>query len=251
MSVKAVIDTNVLVSSFLSKNPLSPPVKIADAILDNKFTPVYSQGMIDEYEEVLGRDYLKLLKDRVHAMLAHIKALGEAVSPADSGEDFSDPDDKVFFCTALAGDKEGAVKALEAIKATLKDDKIAEARIDRLTDAIKRYEPGRSPRSLFDAANAAEASISAEKKPATTAPVAKPAEKPKSDIRYSIALPPYDRNGVTDMNRFISENGSVVCRELLGYDLSKPDEREKIMEKNLFRTRCPEMIRSAVRIRVC
>jgi len=104
MSVKAVIDTNVLVSSFLSKNPLSPPVKIADAILDNKFTPVYSQGMIDEYEEVLGRDYLRLPEERVHAMLAHIKALGEAVSPADSGEDFSDPDDKIFFCTALAAD---------------------------------------------------------------------------------------------------------------------------------------------------
>ena len=50
------------------------------------------------------------------------------------------------------------------------------------------------------------------------------------------------------MNRFIDKNGSVVCRELLGYDLSIPDEREKIMEKNLFRTFCPEMIRSAVRI---
>ncbi len=50
------------------------------------------------------------------------------------------------------------------------------------------------------------------------------------------------------MNRFISKNGSVVCRELLGYDLSKPDEREQIMEKNLFRTICPEMIRSAVSI---
>lgn len=87
-----------------SKNPLSPPVKIADAILDNKFTPVYSQGMIEEYEEVLGRDYLRLPKERVDAMLAHIKALGEAVSPADSGEDFSDPDDKIFFCTALAAD---------------------------------------------------------------------------------------------------------------------------------------------------
>ena len=60
--------------------------------------------MIDEYEEVLGRDYLRLPKERVHAMLAHIKALGEAVSPADSGEDFSDPDDKIFFCTALAAD---------------------------------------------------------------------------------------------------------------------------------------------------
>ena len=50
------------------------------------------------------------------------------------------------------------------------------------------------------------------------------------------------------MNRFAKENGSVVCRELLGYDLSKPDEHEKIVEKNLFRTACPEIIRSAVRI---
>ena len=50
------------------------------------------------------------------------------------------------------------------------------------------------------------------------------------------------------MNRFIRENGSVVCRELLRYDLSKPEEREKIMEKNLFRTFCPEVIRSAVEI---
>ncbi len=50
------------------------------------------------------------------------------------------------------------------------------------------------------------------------------------------------------MNGFIKENGSVVCRELLGYDLSKPDEREKIMENNLFQTICPEMIRSSVRI---
>ena len=31
MSVKAVIDTNVLVSSFLSKNPNSPTVRIANA----------------------------------------------------------------------------------------------------------------------------------------------------------------------------------------------------------------------------
>lgn len=50
------------------------------------------------------------------------------------------------------------------------------------------------------------------------------------------------------MDRFIRENGSVVCREILGYDLSKPEEREKIMEKNLFRTFCPEVIRSAVEI---
>ena len=50
------------------------------------------------------------------------------------------------------------------------------------------------------------------------------------------------------MNRFIKKNGSVVCRELLGYDLSKPEEKAVILEKNLFRTLCPDLIRSAVEI---
>lgn len=104
MSVKAVIDTNVIVSSLISKSPFSPPTKIADAILDNRFKLVYSQGMLDEYEEVLGRDCLKLPKDKVCAMLAHIKAAGEVVEPMPSDNDFPDPDDKVFFCTALAAD---------------------------------------------------------------------------------------------------------------------------------------------------
>ena len=36
------------------------------------------------------------------------------------------------------------------------------------------------------------------------------------------------------MNRFIQKNGTVVCRELLGYDLSKPEENAVIKEKNLF-----------------
>ena len=50
------------------------------------------------------------------------------------------------------------------------------------------------------------------------------------------------------MDRFIERNGTVVCRELLGYDLTKPDEMEKIRELNLFRTTCPEMVRRAVDI---
>ena len=102
MSVKAVIDTNVLVSSFLSKNPNSPTVRIADALLDGKFTPVYSWGMIEEYVEVLGRDYLNLQASQVKEFVEHLKAIGEEVVPVDSNENFPDPDDKVFFCTALA-----------------------------------------------------------------------------------------------------------------------------------------------------
>ncbi|MEE0686601.1 MAG: C-GCAxxG-C-C family protein [Lachnospiraceae bacterium] len=50
------------------------------------------------------------------------------------------------------------------------------------------------------------------------------------------------------MDRFIKKNGSVVCRQLLGYDLSKPEDKLIIDEKNLFKTICPIMIESAVEI---
>ena len=50
------------------------------------------------------------------------------------------------------------------------------------------------------------------------------------------------------MDRFIKKNGSVVCRQLLGYDLSKPEDKLIIDEKNLFKTICPRMIESAVEI---
>lgn len=50
------------------------------------------------------------------------------------------------------------------------------------------------------------------------------------------------------MDRFIEKNGTVVCRELLGYDLTKPEEMAKIREQNLFDTICPRMVGSAVEI---
>lgn len=50
------------------------------------------------------------------------------------------------------------------------------------------------------------------------------------------------------MNRFIEKNGMVVCRELLGYDLSKPQDAEKIKELNLFKSICPKMIQCATEI---
>lgn len=50
------------------------------------------------------------------------------------------------------------------------------------------------------------------------------------------------------MNRFIQKNGTVVCRELLGYDLSEPEDMKKIKELNLFKTTCSEMVRCATEI---
>ena len=50
------------------------------------------------------------------------------------------------------------------------------------------------------------------------------------------------------MDRFIEENGTVVCKERLGYNLSKPEEMVKIREQNLFDKICPKMVESAVEI---
>lgn len=50
------------------------------------------------------------------------------------------------------------------------------------------------------------------------------------------------------MNRFISKNRSVVCRDLLGYDLTQAEDMVIIKNENLFKTFCPEMVRCAVEI---
>ncbi|OPY84071.1 MAG: putative redox-active protein (C_GCAxxG_C_C) [Syntrophus sp. PtaU1.Bin208] len=48
--------------------------------------------------------------------------------------------------------------------------------------------------------------------------------------------------------RFLERNGSLICRNLLGYNLTVPEDLEKIMEKNLFFTVCTGLICSACEI---
>lgn len=74
--------------------------------------------------------------------------------------------------TALLGDKAGAQKELDALKAKT-TDRVARARIERLAETIKRYEP-HAARSLFDAANAAQKALDVEKAPAVPAAVPAP-----------------------------------------------------------------------------
>ena len=50
------------------------------------------------------------------------------------------------------------------------------------------------------------------------------------------------------INRFKARNGSVVCRELLGYDISTPEGLEKAQNDGLFSTICPEMVKDAAEI---
>ena len=49
-------------------------------------------------------------------------------------------------------------------------------------------------------------------------------------------------------DRFESRNGSIVCRELLGYDIGTPEERELAREQGLFASLCPRFVRDAAEI---
>jgi C_GCAxxG_C_C family probable redox protein len=48
--------------------------------------------------------------------------------------------------------------------------------------------------------------------------------------------------------RFRQRNGSILCKELLGYDISTPEGREQIEETGVSATRCPMLVRDAAEI---
>ena len=116
------------------------------------------------------------------ARLGHAYALEGAGKAAEAGKEYevlaADTNLPVHAtaalgvarCMALAGDKEGALKKLEA-----SDD----PRAKNLAETVKRYDPNRKAVSLFDAANAAAGKIEAEKKGSTEAKVA--TDKPAAD----------------------------------------------------------------------
>jgi C_GCAxxG_C_C family probable redox protein len=50
------------------------------------------------------------------------------------------------------------------------------------------------------------------------------------------------------IHRFESQRGSIICRSLVGYDLSIPAEHAAAKDSGIFRETCPELVREAVLI---
>ncbi|MCR5053995.1 MAG: C-GCAxxG-C-C family protein [Lachnospiraceae bacterium] len=57
-------------------------------------------------------------------------------------------------------------------------------------------------------------------------------------------------NRINDMmmDRFKKVNGSYICNELLGYDVSTPEGAQRAREEGLFTEFCPKMVASAADI---
>ena len=57
-------------------------------------------------------------------------------------------------------------------------------------------------------------------------------------------------NRINDMmmSQFEKNNGSYICNDLLGYDISTPEGAQKARGKGLFTEFCPKMVASAIDI---
>ncbi len=101
MKCYAVVDTNVIVSALITKNPDSPPRQVLRAMMTGDIIPLYHQDIIAEYGEVLNRAKFHLKNTTVQTVLKAIQQFGIEVMPSPTGEVLIDMDDLVFYEVAM------------------------------------------------------------------------------------------------------------------------------------------------------
>jgi len=90
-----VIDTNIFVSAFWSKN--GNPAKIIGLIQNGIITPCYDYRILEEYEEVLSRAKFGFDKWEINDFLAQIKNDGMSIVAKDIDISLFDESDKKFY----------------------------------------------------------------------------------------------------------------------------------------------------------
>ncbi len=97
MRYYAVFDTNVLISSLLTRKTDTATAKVVDAIAEQRIIPLYNEEIFEEYEEVLNRPKFPFSKERIERVLEMIRQYGVVVHPSSTGEVLPDEDDIVFY----------------------------------------------------------------------------------------------------------------------------------------------------------
>ena len=100
--IYAVIDTNVLVSALITKNPEAATAKVVRLLLEHEFVPLYDADIIAEYEDVLHRSKFPILKETAEALISFIIENGIESSRVNFAESMPDEDDRVFYEVSLS-----------------------------------------------------------------------------------------------------------------------------------------------------
>lgn len=102
-----VLDTNVVVSAMLAQFDHGYPSQLFKLIIRRKIVPVYSTGLMEEYEEVLRRPKFHFSEDDVQMVLSYIRYFGihaERLPGLSFVPSCSDPDDQPFYDLSLSTD---------------------------------------------------------------------------------------------------------------------------------------------------
>jgi putative PIN family toxin of toxin-antitoxin system len=118
MTVKAVIDTNIWVSSLL--NPFGFPAKLRKAFENRLFIPIISEIILEELMEVLRRPRIKdkygLADEEIRDLLILIEERAESVIPSGTIHLCRDKDDDLIIETAIKGKAEYLVTRDDDLK---------------------------------------------------------------------------------------------------------------------------------------
>jgi putative PIN family toxin of toxin-antitoxin system len=100
--LRVVLDTNVVVSGLLHQK--GAPAAILDAATSKQFRCYISESLLDEYREVLTRDYLGLDQRRATRFIGALREVAIFVVPRKKVAIARDPDDdRVMECALEAG----------------------------------------------------------------------------------------------------------------------------------------------------
>ena len=108
MTYYAVFDTNVLVSSLLTKYREAATARVVDAITTGRIIPLYNDEILEEYEDVLHRDKFPFKDADVRGLIDSIKEVGVSAEPTPTGEILPDMDDLVFYEVVMEKRDDGA-----------------------------------------------------------------------------------------------------------------------------------------------
>ena len=92
-----VIDTNVIVSAFLSSHEDAATVLILNKLYKNKITLYYSEGVLDEYKDVLNREKFRFDKKEINKFINFVLEKGVNIEPAKIDEELFDKKDLPFY----------------------------------------------------------------------------------------------------------------------------------------------------------
>lgn len=100
--IYVVIDTNVIVSALITKNPNAATTRVLELALMGEIVPLYDQDVLDEYLEVLTRKKFKLKEDSIQYIIKTITINGIDTLRTSFLEDIPDEDDRVFYELSLS-----------------------------------------------------------------------------------------------------------------------------------------------------